>query len=93
MGKQKRLADENGFIDDDIPEEVQTAADEYMKCLRAANKAKEKVNGAKETCMEIMDRLDCRRVRIDDGAKLLILDDTKTLKTEKIKPPKVDDMD
>ncbi len=93
MSKQKRLEDENGFIDDDIPEEVQAAAEEYMKCLRAANKAKEKVNGAKDACIEVMERLDCRRVRIDDGAKLLILDDKTTLKTEKIKPPKVDDME
>ena len=51
--------------------EVQTAADDYTKLMRAANKAKERANGAKEACLDAMDRCKVKRVRIDDGAKWL----------------------
>lgn len=86
VAKQKTLKDRDGEIADTIPEEVQTAADDYTKLMRAANKAKERANGAKEACLDAMDRCKVKRVRIDDGAKWLVRDEKRTLKTEKIKP-------
>lgn len=90
MAKQKSLRDENGDIAEEAPPEVQAAADEYVKAMRTANKAKEKLNGAKDHCIQVMQEHNCTSVRIDEGSKMLRLDDEVKLKTEKIKPPKVD---
>lgn len=90
MAKQKSLRDNNGDIADEVPEAVQAAADDYVRAMRASNKAKEKLNGAKDNCIQVMQEHKCSRVRIDEGSKILRLDDEVKLKTEKIKPPKVE---
>lgn len=70
-----------------VPEEVQAAADERMRTLRAKNKANEKYNSASDACIEAMKKAGISRIRIDDGKKWLVCEDKPKLKTEKIKSP------
>lgn len=72
---------------EDPPEvlEVREAADSYIRVKRLVAKNREKMNGAKERLIELMQQHDVKSVKIDDGDKLLELDDTvkvmiKTLK-------------
>lgn len=90
MARQRKLADREGEIGDVVPEEVQEAADEYIKSLRAANKAREKMNTAKESCLNAMGAHNIERVKIDDGGKWLVRKSETKLKTEKIKERKED---
>ena len=76
---------------EEVPEDVQEAADERMRTLRAKNKATEKYNSAQEACMQAMKEHDVKRIRIDDGKKWLVYDEKGTLKTEKIKSPSEED--
>ena len=86
-GQQQEFLDpENGEgWGDDVPEAVQDAVEEYVKQLRATNKAREKANSAKDTCIAVMKEHGIERVRIDEGGKWLICKDEPKLKTEKIK--------
>lgn len=88
--KQKVLADRDGEIGDQVPEEVQDAVDEYMAALRAKNKAQGKVNGAKEDAVTAMRAHGITRVMIDNGEQWLKLEDDPKLKTEKRKDPNDD---
>lgn len=85
--KQKVLADRDGEIGDKVPEEVQEAVDDYMTALRAKNKAQGKVNEAMEAAIESMRSHSIERVLIDNGQKVLVLEDKPKLKTEKRKSP------
>lgn len=85
--RQKRLKDGDGEIADVVPQVVQNACDEYMKTMRAKNKATEKMNAAKDNCIATMKENSCNRVRVDDGGKWLVLEEHDALKTEKIKTP------
>lgn len=40
--------------EDDVPQEVQNAADDYVMCLRKKCSAAEKFNGAKTALIELM---------------------------------------
>ena len=75
-------------MEDLTPEPVRKAADVYLKALRDKNKASEKAKTAKETCIEVMKEHECTRIRVDDGEKWLVLEETDTLKTEPIKGDK-----
>ena len=59
--------------EDTIPEPVAAAVDDYVKAMRAKNKATEKVRNAKEVCIERMVEHEITAVRIDEGEKILKL--------------------
>lgn len=71
--------------DEPIPETVANAVDKYITALRAANKAREKMNTAKDNCIAEMTEHGVERVRIEEGSKWLVCEDEFKLKTEKIK--------
>lgn len=91
-GEQQQFTDpETGEeFGDAVPEAVQEHVDEYVRCLRARNRATEKLNAAKESCIEKMKEHGIRRVRIDEGAKWLEVTDEPKLKTRKIKEERGD---
>ncbi len=68
-----------------VPAEIADEVEEYVKCLRAANKAREKKNAAEDACIMAMKEHKIPRVKIDEGGKWLVLEDVPKLKTEKIK--------
>ena len=72
---------------DAIPEAVEAAAEKYVKALRAKNKAAERVNTDKESLIETMRQHDIKRLRIDEGAKVLVLEEKDVVKIEKAKEP------
>lgn len=74
--------------EEQIPEPVADAVDEYVKAMRAKNKATAKETSAKETCIEAMREHGVGTVKIDEGKKVLRLVEEDKLKTEKIKQPK-----
>jgi len=75
--------------EEEIPEPVGASVDDYVKHMRAKNKAAEKVRNAKEVCIERMLEHDIRTVRIDEGEKVLTIDTKHSLKTSKAKKPDV----
>jgi len=75
---------------DDIPEAVAEAVDEYLKNMRAKNKLAEKERLARETCIEVMKEHGIKKLRIDDGKQWLECEDTNRLKTRKVKLEKDD---
>ncbi len=77
---------------EDTPEvkAVREAADEYVKAKRAKARALAKMNDRKERLIELMQEHDVKSVKIDDGDKVLELDDTVKLKITKPKPAEND---
>lgn len=73
--------------EDTIPEPVAAAVDDYVKAMRAKNKATEKVRNAKEVCIDRMVEHEITAVRIDEGEKILKLETKHSLKTAKPKKP------
>lgn len=73
--------------EEQIPEPVAAAVDDYVKAMRSKNKATEKVRSAKEVCIERMVEHDITAVRIDEGEKILKLETKHSLKTAKPKKP------
>lgn len=76
---------------EEIPVEVRDAADSYISVLREYNAAKESMNYEKQNCIEKMKEHGVTRVRIDEGGKYLVCEDTVKLKTEKAKKDDGDD--
>lgn len=88
MAKKTKVPD--GQLADwqeEVPEAVQDAVDEYVKSLRIKNKATEKLNSRKEVVIETMKEHDVDHVRIDEGKKVLMLSEMDILKIEKAKEP------
>lgn len=75
---------------DEIPEAVAEAVDEYLKNMRAKNKLAEKERLARETCIEVMKEHGIKKLRIDDGKQWLECEDTNRLKTRKVRIEKDD---
>jgi len=84
MAKQQPL---NESWVEKVPKSVTDAAEEYMKLLRAKNRANEKMKQAKEKCIEEMTEHEIERVYIDDLAKWLVCVDSQILKTEAAERP------
>ena len=75
---------------DEIPEPVAEAVDEYLKNMRASGKLTEKVRVTREKCIEIMKEHGIKKLRIDDGKQWLECEDTNKLVTRKVKIEKDD---
>ena len=75
---------------DEIPEPVSEAVDEYLKNMRAKNKLAEKERLSREKCIEVMKEHDIKKLRIDDGKQWLECEDTNKLTTRKVKLEKDD---
>ena len=58
---------------DDIPEEVQSAAEAYIGFKRAVAKNREKMNAALDALILRMKQADIAEMLIDDGDKKLVL--------------------
>lgn len=86
-GQQPALMPE---VDDDIPEPVANAVDDYLKKMRSKNKLAEQERAAREKCIEQMKEHGIKKLRIDDGKQWLECEDTNRLKTRKVKPEKDD---
>lgn len=71
--------------EEQIPEPVQDAVDRYTKSIRAKNKAGEKVRNDRELCIDAMREHDIKMAYIDEGAKVLRLEDSCKLVIEKAK--------
>lgn len=80
--RQQRM-EGDGFPE--IDADLEAAADDYAKALRAKNKAAEKLNTQKEMLIEMMTRKGVSVIRIDEGAKMLTLKHNDVLKVEKVK--------
>jgi hypothetical protein len=87
--KQTKLAD--GEWEDPIPPPVQAAADAYVEALRAANTAKGEVNSRKQAAIEVMQEHGVKRLKIDEGGKVLTLNEKAVLKIQK--PEKAEGQD
>ena len=83
MAKKKPPAGQLGDWQDDVPEVVQSAADEYDKAHTAKNKSQGKLNTAKEVLIEKMLAHECKRVRIRNGEKILKLSEMDKITYEK----------
>jgi len=68
---------------EEVPDAVQDAADAYDKAHTAKSKADGKLNTAKERVIEQMKDHNCPRVRVRNGAKILVLASTDKVKYEK----------
>lgn len=77
--------------EEQIPEPVGAAVDDYVKAMRAKNKATEKVRNTKEVCIDRMVEHGITAVRIDEGEKILKLETKHSLKTAK--PKKQEQLD
>ena len=75
---------------DQIPEEVQTAADAYDEAHQAQQEAKAATNSAREKVIETMKEHDCQRVPIRNGEKILTLGVTDKVTIEKPTKPESD---
>lgn len=75
---------------DQFPEEVNQAADDYLKKMRAKNKLAEQERAARDRCIEVMKEHGVPKMPIDDGKSWLICEDTNRLKTTKKKTEKDD---
>ncbi len=87
MAKKKAAravpAGQLGDWQDEIPEEVQSAADAYDAAHTAKSKAAAKLNTAKDSLIESMKANDVRRVRIRNGEKFLELGATDKVSYKK----------
>ena len=72
--------------EEEIPESVAMAVDDYLKTMRAKNKLAEKERAARDKCIEEMKNHKIAKLRIDDGKQWLECEDTNRLKTRKVKP-------
>jgi hypothetical protein len=86
-GQQPAL---NPDWEDEIPEPVAAAVDDYLKKMRAKNKLSEQERAAREKCIEQMKEHNIKRLRIDDGKQWLECEDVGRLKTRKVKVEKDD---
>ncbi len=84
---KKKPAGQLGDWLEDIPDEVQKAADAYDAAHTAKSKAAGKLNTAKDSLIESMKANDVRRVRIRNGEKFLVIDTKDGVKYEKPKEP------
>jgi len=80
----------NSEWQDEIPEPVNVAVDEYLKAMRAKNKLAEKERLTREKCIETMKEHGIKKLRIDDGKQWLECEDTNRLKTRKVNLEKDD---
>jgi hypothetical protein len=69
MGTQKMIEG----TQDEVPEEVQTAAEAYIGFKRAVAKNREKANAALDALILRMKQADVQEMYIDDREKRLIL--------------------
>ena len=67
---------------DEIPEEVQSAADAYLKFRRAVAHNREKMNAALDALILRMHEADVSEMLIDDGEKKLVLSSKELIKIE-----------
>lgn len=77
--------------EDPIPEDVSAAVADYLKHMRAKNKAAERERNAKAVCIERMQEHGITSIRIDEGKQVLLLEEKNTLKTAK--PKKQEQLD
>ncbi len=70
---------------DEVPEEVQAAADAYETAHKAKAKAVGKFNTARDNVIEKMKETGTKRVPIRNGEKFLRLDEQDVVKIEKRK--------
>ncbi len=68
---------------DPVPEEVQSAADEYVRAKRKTAEWREAMNGRKEALIDAMVSHDVRELDIDDGEKRIVLEDNRVVKIKK----------
>jgi hypothetical protein len=85
MARQKELAD----WADQVPANVQEAADKYIDTLRRKAAATEKFNAAKHELIDAMKGAKCGRVRVNykDGTKVLELEELDHLILRKPETP------
>lgn len=76
---------------DKIPEAVKDAAEEYDKLFSQRSKLNGKLNTAKENVIQAMKDEKCDRCPVRNGAKVLVLDETKKVVYETPKKQDVDD--
>ena len=89
MAKKKATGQLGDWLEE-IPEDVQNAADAYDKAHTAKSKADGKLNTAKESLIDKMRERKIKRVRVRNGAKFLVLGATAKVVYEKPaeeKPP------
>jgi hypothetical protein len=93
MAKKKPPNGQLGDWQDDVPEVVQEAADDYDKAHSAKTKAQGKLNTAKDTLVSKMRENEVDRVRIRNGEKLLVIGSTDKINYKKpaAKPEDSDD--
>jgi hypothetical protein len=87
MANQKFLHTEDGEIAETVPEIVQSAADAYVKFLRQLNTVRGKKNEALDALILRMKEEGITRMLIDEGAKILELDEKDIIKIKKRKEP------
>jgi hypothetical protein len=83
MAKKKPPNGQLGDWQDDVPEVVQEAADDYDKAHTAKGKAQGKLNTAKDVLIEKMRANNVPKVRIRNGEKSLVVLATDQIKYEK----------
>lgn len=84
MAKKKAIPKgQLGDWGDEVPEDVQDAADAYDKAHTSKSKATAKLNSARDNLVENMRAGSIRRVRIRNGEKCLVVDSTDRIKYEK----------
>jgi hypothetical protein len=93
MAKKKAPNGQLGDWQDSVPEEVQTAADEFDKAHTAKGKAAGKLNTAKDNLVATMRANGVESVRIRNGEKRLVIGSTDKINYKKpaAKPEDSDD--
>ena len=67
---------------DEVPENVQAAADEYEKAHREYQNKKAALNTAKENVIALMRESGCKRCSVRNGEKVLVYDTSEKVKLE-----------
>lgn len=83
MGRQRMIPG----TADEVPTEVQEAADAYVRSKRLVSKHREAMNGNLEVLIEKMKECDIVECFVDDGEKRLTLTEKDTVKIVKRAKP------
>ena len=86
MAKKKKQSSPKGQLGDwleEVPEDVQDAADSYDKSHSAKSKADGKMNTARDALVDLMNKNKVLKVSIRNGAKKLVLTVNEKISYEK----------
>ena len=76
-----------GIEDQEIPAELQEAAEQYVTKLKARQRTQEKENELRQKTIELMKKHGVRAIELDDERKLVLESKGERIKITKIQEP------